>query len=132
MASMTIRNLDEGSKQRLRMRAATHGRSMEDEARDILRTTACGQQADGPQSRRCHSHAPALREAGATAKFRGGSSGEKTRRLALADHQFDCTRRGEFFRTMMKLRISGPSQPGWLYTGVATSRTRPRRFVAKG
>ncbi|PDT04681.1 plasmid stabilization protein [Rhizobium chutanense] len=38
MASMTIRNLDEGLKQRLRVRAATHGRSMEDEARDILRT----------------------------------------------------------------------------------------------
>ena len=38
MASMTIRNLDEGLKQRLLIRAATHGRSMEDEARDILRT----------------------------------------------------------------------------------------------
>nr|WP_245443276.1 plasmid stabilization protein [Rhizobium sp. H4] len=35
---MTIRNLDEGLKQRLRVRAATHGRSMEGEARDILRT----------------------------------------------------------------------------------------------
>lgn len=34
---MTIRNLDERLKQRLRIRAATHGRSMEDEARDILR-----------------------------------------------------------------------------------------------
>ncbi len=39
MASITIRNLDEGLKQRLRLRAATHGRSMEDEARDILRST---------------------------------------------------------------------------------------------
>lgn len=38
MAGMTIRNLDDGLKQRLRVRAATHGRSMEDEARDILRT----------------------------------------------------------------------------------------------
>ncbi len=37
MASMTIRNIDETLKQRLRLRAATHGRSMEDEARDILR-----------------------------------------------------------------------------------------------
>lgn len=37
MASMTIRNLDDALKQRLRVRAATHGRSMEDEARDILR-----------------------------------------------------------------------------------------------
>lgn len=38
MASMTIRNIDEQLKIRLRMRAAKHGRSMEDEARDILRT----------------------------------------------------------------------------------------------
>ena len=38
MATMTIRNLDDQLKQRLRVRAATHGRSMEDEARDILRT----------------------------------------------------------------------------------------------
>ncbi|EJC85365.1 hypothetical protein Rleg4DRAFT_7644 [Rhizobium leguminosarum bv. trifolii WSM2297] len=37
MANITIRNLDEGLKQRLRVRAAAHGRSMEDEARDILR-----------------------------------------------------------------------------------------------
>ncbi|ACP21730.1 conserved hypothetical protein (plasmid) [Sinorhizobium fredii NGR234] len=37
MASMTIRNLDDALKQRLRVRAAAHGRSMEDEARDILR-----------------------------------------------------------------------------------------------
>ena len=38
MASMTIRQLDDALKQRLRVRAAMHGRSMEDEARDILRT----------------------------------------------------------------------------------------------
>ena len=38
MASMTIRNLDEKLKARLRMQAAKHGRSMEDEARDILRS----------------------------------------------------------------------------------------------
>jgi plasmid stability protein len=37
MASMTIRNLDAQLKLRLRVRAARHGRSMEDEARDILR-----------------------------------------------------------------------------------------------
>jgi plasmid stability protein len=37
MASMTIRNIDAQLKVRLRMRAASHGRSMEDEARDILR-----------------------------------------------------------------------------------------------
>ncbi|MFN0128082.1 MAG: FitA-like ribbon-helix-helix domain-containing protein [Verrucomicrobiales bacterium] len=33
---MTIRNLDEGVKQRLRLRAAHHQRSMEAEAREIL------------------------------------------------------------------------------------------------
>jgi antitoxin FitA len=37
MASITIRNLDDGLKQRLRVRAAGHGRSMEEEAREILR-----------------------------------------------------------------------------------------------
>ncbi|SDP29745.1 Plasmid stability protein [Phyllobacterium sp. YR620] len=37
MTSMTIRNLDEKLKSRLRIRAAQHGKSMEDEARDILR-----------------------------------------------------------------------------------------------
>ena len=38
MASITIRRLDEATKHRLRLRAAQHKRSMEDEARDILRT----------------------------------------------------------------------------------------------
>ena len=38
MASMTIRDLDDKLKARLRVQAAQHGRSMEDEARDILRT----------------------------------------------------------------------------------------------
>ena len=37
MASITIRNLDDDIKQRLRVRAAERGRSMEEEARDILR-----------------------------------------------------------------------------------------------
>ncbi|MFC0711222.1 FitA-like ribbon-helix-helix domain-containing protein [Azorhizophilus paspali] len=37
MATMTIRNLDDDVKARLRVRAAQHGRSMEEEARSILR-----------------------------------------------------------------------------------------------
>ena len=37
MASITIRNLDDGVKNRLRMQAAGNGRSMEEEARLILR-----------------------------------------------------------------------------------------------
>jgi plasmid stability protein len=36
MATFTIRNLDERTKSRLRLRAARHGRSMEEEAREIL------------------------------------------------------------------------------------------------
>lgn len=37
MASLTLRNLDDTLKTRLRVRAAQHGRSMEEEARGILR-----------------------------------------------------------------------------------------------
>ncbi len=37
MASITIRNLDDGVKRCLRVRAAEHGRSMEEESREILR-----------------------------------------------------------------------------------------------
>jgi plasmid stability protein len=37
MASITVRNVDEDIKRRLRIRAAENGRSMEQEAREILR-----------------------------------------------------------------------------------------------
>ncbi|HCE02883.1 MAG TPA: plasmid stabilization protein [Acidobacteria bacterium] len=37
MASITIRNIDDSLKHRLRVRAAEHGHSMEEEARAILR-----------------------------------------------------------------------------------------------
>ena len=37
MPSITIRNLEASVKSKLRVRAARHGRSMEEEARDILR-----------------------------------------------------------------------------------------------
>ena len=37
MASITVRNLEEGLKRRLRIRAAENGRSMEQEVRLILR-----------------------------------------------------------------------------------------------
>jgi phosphopantothenoylcysteine decarboxylase/phosphopantothenate--cysteine ligase len=40
MASITIRQLDDDLKKRLRLRAARHGRSMEDEVRTILRDAA--------------------------------------------------------------------------------------------
>ncbi|HVN18143.1 MAG TPA: plasmid stabilization protein [Dongiaceae bacterium] len=38
MASITIRNLDETTKRKLKIRAATNGRSMEQEAREILKS----------------------------------------------------------------------------------------------
>ncbi|CAG4911159.1 FitA-like ribbon-helix-helix domain-containing protein [Paraburkholderia saeva] len=50
MASMTIRNIDEQLKARLRIAAAQHGRSMEDEARDILRIALSTQQPGSQQS----------------------------------------------------------------------------------
>ena len=37
MASITIRCLEDGLKTKLRVRAAQHGRSMQEEAREILR-----------------------------------------------------------------------------------------------
>lgn len=50
MASMTIRNIDEQLKSRLRVQAAHHGRSMEDEARDILRAALSTEGEGGRQS----------------------------------------------------------------------------------
>ena len=44
MASITIRNLDDDVKTRLRMRAAEHQRSMEEEARLILRDAVARKQ----------------------------------------------------------------------------------------
>jgi plasmid stability protein len=49
MSSITIRNLDPAIKERLRVRAARHGHSMEAEARRILQTPC--QQPDRPPSR---------------------------------------------------------------------------------
>ena len=39
MANITIRNLEEATKRKLRIRAAMNGRSMEQEAREILKST---------------------------------------------------------------------------------------------
>lgn len=46
MASMTIRNLDDDLKTLLRLRAARHGQSMEEEARSILRAALAGRVED--------------------------------------------------------------------------------------
>jgi len=48
MANITIRNLDSEVKTQLRIRAAGHGRSMEEEARTILR--AAVERKEGPKN----------------------------------------------------------------------------------
>ncbi len=47
--TLTIRNLDEGVKRKLRLRAASHQRSMEAEAREILAASLAGPDPD-PES----------------------------------------------------------------------------------
>ncbi|MEO0442910.1 MAG: hypothetical protein AAFZ92_04095 [Pseudomonadota bacterium] len=47
MASITIRNLDDGLKEKLRVRAAKQGHSMEEEVRIILRRAVNG--VTGPE-----------------------------------------------------------------------------------
>jgi len=42
MASITIRRLEDATKERLRIRASRHGRSMEEEAREILKVALIG------------------------------------------------------------------------------------------
>jgi len=48
MATLTIRQLDEKLKRRLRVRAAHNGRSMEEEAREILRGALVTSEAPKP------------------------------------------------------------------------------------
>lgn len=48
--TLTIRNLDEGVKQKLRLRAASHQRSMEAEAREILAAALSSQDKITPPS----------------------------------------------------------------------------------
>ena len=45
MGSLTVRNLDESVKNSLRVRAARHGRSMEEEVRQILQNIVAPEQA---------------------------------------------------------------------------------------
>lgn len=46
MSSITVRNLDEGIKASLRLRAARHGWSMEQEVRHILQQTLAPEEAN--------------------------------------------------------------------------------------
>jgi antitoxin FitA len=50
MSSITIRNLDPAIKERLRVRAAEHGHSMEAEARRILQSTLRGGTQSPPRN----------------------------------------------------------------------------------
>jgi len=61
MGSITIRQLDDELKQCLRLRAARHGRSMEDEARTILRSAA-GDEAGGVARQPAAARRPALKQ----------------------------------------------------------------------
>lgn len=54
VAAITIRNLDDDVKTSLRVQAARHGRSMEDEARRILRDALIPQQPTGGLGTRIH------------------------------------------------------------------------------
>jgi plasmid stability protein len=54
MASITIRNLDDDVKARLRLAAARHGCSMEEEARRILRTALLVEEAEKGLGTRIH------------------------------------------------------------------------------
>jgi len=54
MGSLTIRNLDESLKAALRLRAARHGCSMEEEARQILRQTLALGTPAGSLARHIH------------------------------------------------------------------------------
>jgi plasmid stability protein len=51
MSTLTVRKLDDDTKERLRIRAAQHGRSMEAEAREILRGSLAPAQPRGVGSR---------------------------------------------------------------------------------
>jgi phosphopantothenoylcysteine decarboxylase/phosphopantothenate--cysteine ligase len=63
MASITIRGLDDDLKRRLRLRAARNGRSMEDEARTILRDMAAAADETPAANSSARRSAPAARAA---------------------------------------------------------------------
>src|SRR6516165_11463687 len=76
MPSITIRQLDETTKRRLRLRAARAGRSMEDEVRTILRTAAAAEamsSATPAERRGTHGHPESLAEPGVSPRSTGPS-----------------------------------------------------------
>lgn len=80
MATLTIRQLDDGTKAKLRVRAAEHGRSMEEEAREILRCAlATERQSGGHLAERIHRRFRAL----------GGVELELPKREPIREIDFD-------------------------------------------
>lgn len=64
MATLTIRNIDHELKARLRIKAAQHGRSMEEEVRDILRRALTKQPTPGGLGSRLHQRFATLADPG--------------------------------------------------------------------
>lgn len=60
MTSITIRNLDDDLKRRLRVRAAEKGRSMEEEADEILRQALGSSSAPGNLGQSIHARFAAI------------------------------------------------------------------------
>ena len=60
MSTLTIRNLEPAIKDKLRMAAAAHGRSMEEEVRTILRNVLTHTAAPGGLGSRIHARFSAL------------------------------------------------------------------------
>jgi plasmid stability protein len=78
MATLTIRNVDAGVKERLRVRAARHGRSMEAEARSVLSEAVAGDR-DQPELNLAEAIRRRLR--------RLAESISSCRRLSLSTHR---------------------------------------------
>src|SRR3954447_16197457 len=79
MASITIRRLDEEAKRRLRLRAARHARSMEDEARIILSGVYAADEVHVPPGRRARAAKPVLQQP----ELRAEHPSQQTQRVLL-------------------------------------------------
>ncbi len=60
MSTLTIRNLEPATKEKLRMSAAAHGRSMEEEVRTILRNALAQPAPAGGMGSRMHARFAAI------------------------------------------------------------------------
>src|SRR5215813_7267482 len=83
MASITIRQLDDDLKRRLRLRAARNGRSMEDEARTILRNAASLEDGMGEARDGARQHAAPRGHDVADAPAAASTRSARTKRVLL-------------------------------------------------